>query len=80
LSPLQPAWDTATPNRRLDDRIRDLSNRAVTASHDELEPILQELLAAVREKLDGIRKIAADHYIKGKAQKDRRGKPESATN
>jgi hypothetical protein len=68
--------DTATSNRRLDDRIRDLSNRAVTASHDEAEPILQELLDVVHVKLNRIRKMAADHYLKSKPPKDRRSKPE----
>jgi hypothetical protein len=67
--------DTATSHRRLDDRIRDLSNRAASASQGEAEPILQELLVVVHEKLNRIRKMAADHYLKGKPLKDRRSKP-----
>jgi hypothetical protein len=37
------------PNNRLDDRIRELSDKAVSAPQDEVEPILEELLAVVCE-------------------------------
>jgi hypothetical protein len=59
-------------NRRIDDRIRELSDQAVTASNGEVEPILKELLAVVREKLHQIRKMAATHIIEGKHLQDRR--------
>jgi hypothetical protein len=44
----------------------------VTASHDQWEVILQELLALVHEKLDRIRTMAAAHLLKGKPATERR--------
>lgn len=63
-------------NRRVDDRIRELSAKAVRASDDEAGPVLQELLRLMREKLNKVRNMAATHMIEGKNLKDRRSDPD----
>jgi len=60
-------------NRRLDDRIRELANRAVAASQVDVEPILKELLALVHEKLERVRRMAMSHLLEGGPVKERRG-------
>lgn len=45
--------------RRLEDRIRDLCARAVSAQDSELEAILSALQSALREHNDRLRKLAA---------------------
>jgi hypothetical protein len=61
-------------NRRLDDRIRELANRAIAASQADVdvEPILKELLALVHEKLERLRRIAMSHLLEGGPVKERR--------
>jgi hypothetical protein len=48
------------PARRLDDRIRDLCAKAVTAPESELHAIFSELNAALREHNERLRKLAAE--------------------
>ena len=60
-------------NRRLDDRIRELANRAVAASQVDVEPILKELLALVHEKLERVRRMAMSHLLEGGPVRERRG-------
>jgi len=61
--------------RRLDDRIRFLCSQVSTASSTELEAILQELLAAIHEKIERLRGLAASQLIGGAPPKDRRMSP-----
>ena len=48
------------PSSRLDDRIRDLCVKAVTASDSELDAIFSELNKALREHNERLRKLAAE--------------------
>lgn len=64
------------PDRRLDDRIRQLC-RKVTESYrergrhtDETELVLQELMSAIHEKVERIRCLAASKLLHGTGQKD----------
>ena len=61
-------------NRRLDDRIRELANRAIAASQADVdvEPIPKELLALVHEKLERLRRMAMSHLLEGGPVKERR--------
>ena len=54
------------PSRRLDDLIRDLCAKIVTAPEDEQEIIQKELQSAIREKVDRLRKMAADKLLDGR--------------
>ena len=63
------------PRRRLDDRIRHLSMKVVDAPNQEVEPLLQDLLAAIQEKLDRLRARAADRFLHGKPLVERRATP-----
>jgi hypothetical protein len=49
------------PSRRLDDRIRELCHRVVSASAEEgeLEPLIEDLKSALREHNSRLRKLAA---------------------
>jgi len=47
------------PPRRLEDRIRDLCAKAVTAKDAELGPVLQELRDSLREHAEHLRNLAA---------------------
>lgn len=72
------------PTRRLDDRIRDLCERAGTVANSpqpdqgHLESVLQQLLGAIHEKVERIRELAAKKLLhsddagEGSVQKDRR--------
>ncbi len=72
------------PTRRLDDRIRELCDKAGAAAntphpdHGHLESILQQLLGAIHEKVERIRTLAAKKLLQptdveeGPPQKDRR--------
>lgn len=51
--------------RRVDDRIRELYAKAATASSGDLEPILQELLELVHQKLERLKRRAARLLLKG---------------
>ena len=50
--------------RRLEDRIRDLCAKTVSAPEDELGPIISELKAALREHTQRLRKLAAAKLIR----------------
>ena len=58
------------PTRRLDDRIRQLCARATSAAQNddvpqaEIESILQDLLAAVQEKVARLRQLATQKLLK----------------
>jgi hypothetical protein len=71
------------PTRRLDDRIRELCDKAGAAANSphpddgHLESILQQLLSAIHEKVERIRALAARKLLQpteaeGTPQKDRR--------
>jgi hypothetical protein len=57
------------PTRRLDDRIRQLCARATSAAQNEdvtqaeIENILQDLLAAVQEKVARLRQLATQKLL-----------------
>src|SRR5258707_15246176 len=63
------------PDRRLDDRIRHLSTQLAGASNIDVEPMLQELLAAIHEKLERLRTRAAERFLHGKRLIERRAMP-----
>jgi hypothetical protein len=63
------------PARRLDDRIRYLSSEIMAANDSEVEAILQELLAAIHEKLERLRARAANRFLLGKPIPERRASP-----
>lgn len=63
------------PARRLDDRIRHLSTQIMGANDGEVEAILQELLAAIHEKLERLRARAAHRFLLGKPSQERRALP-----
>lgn len=60
------------PTRRLDDRIRDLCAQIAGAARDhnitdeEASALLQDLRAAIRQKVERVRIIAANKLLKGK--------------
>ena len=49
--------------RRLEDRVRELCARAVTAQDSELEPIFSALQLSLREHNDRLRKLAAAQLV-----------------
>lgn len=59
-------------SRRLDDRIRGLSDQAVVASPAELNEILPKLLDAIHEKMERLRALAAERFLAGRTRLDRR--------
>jgi hypothetical protein len=63
------------PLRRLDDRIRSLSDEAIGASPSELSLILPRLLAAIHEKMERLRALAAHRFLGGRSPLDRRETP-----
>lgn len=60
------------PSRRLDDRIRQLSDQLGDASNDELTVLLPKLLSAIHEKLDRLRNMAGSQFLGGKLPAERR--------
>ena len=58
--------------RRLDDRIRFLCAQVSSASSEELEAILQELLSAIHEKIERLRGLATGQLLGGAPPKERR--------
>jgi hypothetical protein len=56
---------------RLDERIRELCAKAVTAPEGELEAILRELNSALREHTLQLRKLAATKLVGGDNQPER---------
>jgi hypothetical protein len=67
------------PSRRLDDQIRRLSDQAVGASSNELDEILPNLLAAIHEKLERLRGLAANRFLGGSHHSERRATERRAT-
>jgi hypothetical protein len=63
------------PLRRLDDRIRELSDQVVGASRDELDVILPKLLAAIHEKMERLRSLAINRFLGGIHPSERRAFP-----
>jgi hypothetical protein len=63
------------PSRRLDDRIRCLSDQLRDASSDELREILPKLLAAIHEKMERLRVLAANRFLGGRPPTERRATP-----
>lgn len=55
------------PARRLEDRIREMCGRALSAQNQELDSILSELKAALREHTQRLRNVAAAKLTGGKA-------------
>lgn len=51
---------SSVPSRRLEDRIRELCARVLSASGAELEPLISELQTALREHNSRLRQLAAD--------------------
>lgn len=47
------------PSRRLEDRIRELCAKAVDAETEDLQPVVEELKAALREYTERRRQLAA---------------------
>ncbi len=68
------------PTRRLDDRIRQLCNQIAAsgsnpaATDQDVETLLQELLKAIHQKVERLRRIAANKLLQGRDadRKDRR--------
>jgi len=65
-------FDPAMYTRRLDDRIRQLCAKVAAAGEAEPEPLLQELLAAVHEKIERVRTLAAKQLLRREDYKERR--------
>jgi hypothetical protein len=61
--------------RRLDDRIRGLSELAIVASPAELDEILPQLLTAIHEKMERLRTLAAGRFLAGRTVRERRDTP-----
>lgn len=49
--------------------------KVTDASNQDVEPLLQDLLAAIQEKLDRLRGRAADRFLHGKPLIERRMSP-----
>jgi hypothetical protein len=54
------------PQRRIEDRIRELCAKAVVATDGDLEPVLQELLQLLGGTIDHMRKSATSLLVEGK--------------
>lgn len=63
------------PSRRLDDRIRRLSDQAIGASGSELNVILPKLLVAIHQRLERLRGLAANRFLGGRHPSERRATP-----
>ena len=63
------------PSRRLDDQIRRLSTRVVDAPNEELPSVLEELLAAIHEKMERLRVLAVNQFLSGRHFMERRSTP-----
>jgi hypothetical protein len=60
------------PLRRVDDRIRRLSDELIEAPEERLETILEKLLAAIHEKLERLRGLATNRLLGGRHPEERR--------
>ena len=56
----------SSPQRRIEDRIRELCANAKPATNDDLEPILQELSQLLRATIEHMRKGATTLLVEGK--------------
>jgi hypothetical protein len=56
----------SSPQRRIEDRIRELCASAKTATNGDLEPILQELSQLLRGTIEHMRKRATSLFVEGK--------------
>jgi len=56
----------SSPQRRIEDRIRELCANATTATNGDLEPILQELSQLLRGTIEHMRKGAKSLLVEGK--------------
>ncbi|HEY8671740.1 MAG TPA: hypothetical protein VIL63_12920 [Terriglobales bacterium] len=63
------------PSRRLDDRIKELYRQISDTSAADVDPLLQELQAAIREKIKMLRRMATMQLIDGKSATELRKKP-----
>jgi len=54
------------PQRRIEDRMRELCANAVSAGDGDLEPVLQELARLLRGTIDHMRKSATSLLVEGK--------------
>jgi hypothetical protein len=53
------------PQRRIDDRIRQLCAKVIAASNSDVEPALQELLALVHQKAERLKTRAGKLLLRG---------------
>ena len=60
------------PDRRLEDRIRELCAKVTQARDDELETHISELNAALQEHAAKLRRMAADSLLRTNAKPERR--------
>jgi len=63
------------PSRRLDDRIKKLCRQISESPSADADPLLEELQAAIREKIETLRRMAAVQLIEGKSATELRKKP-----
>lgn len=54
------------PERRIEDRIRELCAKAVAATDGDLEPTLRELSQLLRETIEHMRKDATSLLVEGR--------------
>ena len=54
------------PQRRVEDRIRELCAQAKTATNGDLEAVLRELSQLLRETIEHLRKCAKSLLVEGK--------------
>ena len=65
---------TAVPRRRLDDRLREICAKLRTASNDELEDSLQELLALIHRKAERLKARGGRVLLQGEQLEPERRK------
>jgi hypothetical protein len=63
------------PSRRLDDRINELCRQISDTPDAEVDPLLAELQAAIRKKIEMLRRMATMQLINGKSATELRKKP-----
>ena len=57
--------EMSPPQRRIEDRIRELCAKAASATNGDLEPTLQELSQLLRETVEHMRKSATRLLVEG---------------
>jgi hypothetical protein len=62
------------PSRRLDDRITELCRQIADTHGPDADPLLEELQAAIREKIKMLRRMATMQLIDGKSATELRKK------